>query len=72
MEEKRRRLTAKSKSEIVLDIFQGEASVTEISRAYDITPTAIEEWMKEARKGMENQLLDFGAGSPKLRMNNMK
>lgn len=56
MEEKRRRLTAKKKSEIVLDIFQGKSSVTEISRAYDITPATIEEWMEEARKGMENQL----------------
>ena len=55
-QEKRRRLTAKRKSEIVLDILQGKTTISEVSRANDITPATIEEWIEEARKGMENQL----------------
>ena len=51
-----KRFTAKRKSEIVMDIFQGKTTVTEVSRKYDLTPATIEEWMEEARRGMENQL----------------
>ena len=39
-----------------MDIFQGKITVAEVSRKYDLTPAAIEEWMKEVRRGMENQL----------------
>ncbi len=41
-------------TEIVMEIFQGKTSVSEVSRQYDLTPAQIEEWMEEARKGMEN------------------
>ena len=51
-----KRMTAKRKAEIVMEIFQGKTSVSEVSRRYDLTPAQIEEWMGEARKGMENQL----------------
>lgn len=51
-----KRMTAKRKAEIVMDIFQGKTTVAEVSRQYDLTPALIEEWMNEARKGMENQL----------------
>jgi transposase-like protein len=51
-----KRLTAKRKSEIVMDIFQGKTTVAEVSRKYDLTPATIEEWMEDARRGMENQL----------------
>jgi len=51
-----KRMTAKRKAEIVMEIFQGKTSVSEVSRQYDLTPAQIEEWMEEARKGMENQL----------------
>ena len=51
-----RRFTAKKKAKIVMDIFQGKVTVAEVSRRYDLTPAEIEEWMEEARKGMENQL----------------
>ena len=40
----------------MIDILQGKTTVAEISRKYDLTPAAIEEWMQEARRGMENQL----------------
>ena len=39
-----------------MDIFQGKTTVAEVSRKYDLTPATIEEWMEDARRGMENQL----------------
>ncbi len=51
-----RRMTAKRKAEIVMDIFQGKTTIAEVSRKYDLTPATIEEWMEEARRGIENQL----------------
>ncbi len=62
MEEKQerwRRLTAKRKSEIVIDILQGKKTISEVSRANDINPATIEEWIEEARKEMENQLITW-------------
>lgn len=56
-EEKRlTRLTTKKKVEIVMDIFQGKITIDEASRMYDITPSVIGTWIKEAQQGMENQL----------------
>ncbi|ADV46040.1 transposase [Nitratifractor salsuginis] len=51
-----KRFTAKKKAQIVMDIFQGKTSIAEVSRKYDLTPATVEEWMDEARRGMENQL----------------
>ena len=51
-----KRMSAKRKVQIVMDIFQGKSSVAEVSRKYDLTPATVEEWMEEARRGMENQL----------------
>ena len=51
-----KRFAAKRKAEIVMDIFQGKTTVAEVSRKYDLTPATIEEWMEDARRGMENQL----------------
>jgi transposase-like protein len=51
-----KRFTAKRKAEIVMDVFQGKTTVAEVSRKYDLTPATIEEWMEDARRGMENQL----------------
>jgi transposase-like protein len=51
-----KRFTAKKKAQIVMDIFQGKTTVAEVSRKYDLTPAVIEEWMEDARRGMENQL----------------
>ncbi len=45
-----KRMTAKRKAEIVMEIFQGKTTVAEVSRQYDLTPALIEEWMEEARK----------------------
>ena len=55
-QEEIKRFTAKKKADIVMDIFQGKTTVAEVSRKYDLTPALIEEWIQEARKGIENQL----------------
>jgi len=56
LESEIKRMTAKRKAEVVMEIFQGKTTTAEVSRQYDLTPAQIEEWMEEARKGMENQL----------------
>ncbi len=35
---------------------QGRTTVAEASRAYDLVPSEIEEWVEDGRKGMENAL----------------
>lgn len=56
MEEEIKRWTAKRKTALVLEIIQGKTSVAEASRAYDLTPSEIEGWVEDGRKGMENAL----------------
>ncbi len=43
-----KRFTAKKKAELVIEIFQGKSTVSELARKYDLTPATIEEWMEEA------------------------
>jgi hypothetical protein len=47
---------AKRKAQQVLDILQGRTTVAEASRAFDLPPSDIEEWVEDGRKGMENAL----------------
>ena len=56
MEEDIKRWTAKRKTALVLDIVQGNTTVAEASRAYDLAPSEIEEWVEDGKKGMENAL----------------
>jgi transposase-like protein len=56
MEEEFKRWTAKRKTQLVLDILQGRTTVAEASRAYDLAPSEIEDWVEDGRKGMENAL----------------
>ena len=51
-----KRLTATRKSALVVEIMQGKTSVSEASRAHDLTPSEIEGWVDDAKKGMENAL----------------
>ena len=51
-----KRWTAKRKSAPVIEIIQGKTTVAEASRMYDLTPSEIESWVDDARKGMENAL----------------
>jgi len=51
-----KRWTAKRKSALVLDIIQGKATVAEVSRQFDLPPAEIEDWVSQAKAGMENSL----------------
>jgi transposase-like protein len=56
MEEEIKRWTARRKSALVLEIIQGKTTVAEASRAFDITPSEIEAWVEEGKRGLENAL----------------
>jgi len=56
MEEDIKRWTARRKAALVLDIIQGKTTVAAASRAHDLTPTEVEGWVDDAKKGMENAL----------------
>ena len=56
MEEEVKRWTAKRKAALVMEIIQGKTTVAEASRSFDITPSELEEWVDEAKRGMENAL----------------
>ncbi len=56
MEEDIKRWTAKRKSALVLDIIQGKTTVAEASRAYDLSPSEVENWVDDGKRGMENAL----------------
>lgn len=44
---------AKRKTALVVEIIQGKTTVAEASRAYDLSPSEIEGWVDDARRGME-------------------
>jgi transposase-like protein len=48
MEDDIKRWTAKRKTALILDIIQGKTTVAEASRAYDLPPSEIEEWVPPA------------------------
>ena len=56
MEDDIKRWTAKRKAALVMEIIQGKSTVAEASRAFDLTPSEIEAWVNEAKRGMENAL----------------
>ncbi|WP_442902628.1 transposase [Frigidibacter sp. MR17.24] len=56
MDEGIKRWTAKRKSALVVEIIQGKTTVAEASRAYDLSPSEIEGWVDDAKRGMENAL----------------
>ena len=56
MEEEIKRWTARRKTALVLEIIQGKMTVAEASRAYDLPPSEIEDWVDDGKKGMENAL----------------
>lgn len=55
MEEEIKRWTARRKSALVLESIQGKTTVA-ASRAFDITPSEIETWVEEGKRGLENAL----------------
>ena len=56
MEDDIKRWTAKRKAALVMEIIQGKTTISEASRAFDVSPAEIEEWVDEAKRGMENAL----------------
>ena len=56
MEEEIKRWTARRKSALVLEIIQGKTTVAEASRQFDLTPSEIESWVVDGKRGMENAL----------------
>src|SRR5690606_10441443 len=56
MDEEIKRWTARRKSALVLEIIQGKTTVAEASRQFDLTPSEIESWVEEGKRGMENAL----------------
>lgn len=56
MEEEIKRWTARRKAALVLEIVQGKTTVAEASRAFDLTPSDIEDWVDQGKAGMENAL----------------
>ena len=51
-----KRWTAKRKTALVIEIIQGKTTVAEASRSFDLTPSEIESWIEDAKRGMENSL----------------
>jgi transposase-like protein len=56
MEDDIKRWTAKRKAALVMEIIQGKTTVSEASRSFDLPPSDIEEWVDDAKRGMENAL----------------
>lgn len=56
MEDEIKRLTAKRKSALVLDIIQGKTTISEASRSFDLTPSEVESLVDDGKRGMENAL----------------
>lgn len=56
LEDSIKRWTARRKSALVIEILQGKTTVSEASRRHDLTPSEIDGWVEDARKGMENAL----------------
>jgi transposase-like protein len=56
MDDSIKRWTAKRKTALVIEIFQGKTTVAEASRSFELTPSEIEVWVEDARRGMENSL----------------
>ncbi|WP_237402217.1 DUF1153 domain-containing protein [Rhodovulum sulfidophilum] len=56
MDDSIKRWTAKRKTALVIEIIQGKTTVSEASRSFDLTPSEIEGWGEDAKRGMENSL----------------
>jgi transposase-like protein len=56
MEDEIKRWTAKRKGALVLEIVQGKKTVAEAARQFDLPPSELENWVDQAKAGMENAL----------------
>ncbi len=53
MDDSIKRWTAKGKTALVVEIIQGKTTVAEDSRANDLSPSEIEGWVEDAKRGMD-------------------
>ena len=56
MDDSIKRWASKRKTALVVEITQGKTTVAEASRAFDIAPSEIEDWVDDAKRGTENAL----------------
>lgn len=56
MDDSIKRWTATRKAALVVEIIHGKTTVAEARRSYDLSPSEIEGWVDDARRGMENAL----------------
>lgn len=56
MDDSIKRWTAKRKTALVIKVIQGKTTVSEAGRSFDLTPSEIEGWVEDAKRGMENSL----------------
>ena len=54
MEESIKPWTAKRRTALVIEIIQGKTTVSEASRSFDLSPSEIQSWVDDAKRGMEN------------------
>ena len=47
MEDDIKRWTAKRKAALVMEIIQGKTTIADASRAFDVSPAEIEEWVRK-------------------------
>ena len=62
---KRRNYSAEFKSKVALAAIRGDGTVAELASRYDIHPTMIAKWKRDALDGMKET---FSRGSPKHRV----
>jgi transposase-like protein len=53
MDDSIKRWTAKRKTALVIEVIQGKTTVAEASRSFDLSPSEIEGWIDDAKRGME-------------------
>lgn len=51
-----KRWTAKRNSALALDVIKSTATVAEASRQHDLSPSAVEQWVDDGKRGMHNAL----------------
>lgn len=51
-----KRWTVNPKAALVMDIIQGKTTVSEASSSFDLSPSETQNWVEEAKQGMENAL----------------
>ena len=56
VEEDFKRWTAKKEAALVTEILQGKTSVSLAARSFDRSPSEIEDWFDDGKRGLENAL----------------